>query len=120
MNDTFKHKIKNRLLAMQEDYRKNFEFEQEEFNKLLKDLSDKDTIDVADEHNAYREFGTLTMQDKERLREIISALYKIEQGTYGECETCGAFIDEGRLEAKPEAHFCIQCRKRREQEGEAR
>jgi RNA polymerase-binding protein DksA len=119
MNDTFKHKMKNRLLAMQEDYRNDFDFEQEEFSKLLNDLSDKDMVDIADEHNAYRKFGSLTMQDKERLREIISALYKMENNTYGTCETCGAPIDEGRLEAKPEAHFCIHCRKRREEEGEA-
>lgn len=46
---------------------------------------------------------------KRRIAEIIRALKKIEEGTYGECEECGEMISEGRLGAKPEARFCIDC-----------
>jgi DnaK suppressor protein len=116
MDETFIHSMKNKLLTMQEEYRNTFAMEQEDFRQLLQDLSTKDMVGIADEHNDYRTFASLSMQDKERLREIISALYKIEHGEYGICETCGAPIDEGRLKAKPEAHYCIQCKKRHEQE----
>ena len=56
--------------------------------------------------------GLLEVQDRERLRLVVSALAKIQAGSYGACETCGADIGKERLEAKPEAHFCITCEER--------
>jgi DnaK suppressor protein len=40
---------------------------------------------------------------------IDSALAKIEAGTYGVCETCGAAIPMARLEALPASSLCVQC-----------
>ena len=45
---------------------------------------------------------------KESLADVEHALSKFETGTYGRCETCGDAIAEARLEAMPEARFCIQ------------
>jgi DnaK suppressor protein len=45
----------------------------------------------------------------ETLTEIEDALDKMEKGTYGVCEGCGAEIPEARLEAKPAARDCINC-----------
>lgn len=42
---------------------------------------------------------------------IRSALEKIENGTYGECVTCGEDIDPKRLAAVPYATQCINCAK---------
>lgn len=45
-------------------------------------------------------------------REIASvqrALDRIEEGTYGTCARCGEDIAPARLEARPEASFCIKC-----------
>lgn len=44
-----------------------------------------------------------------KLQEIEAALDKIEKGKYGICEKCGKPIDLKRLEAKPEAKYCIKC-----------
>lgn len=44
----------------------------------------------------------LTMADVER------ALAKIDEGTYGTCDACGAPIGEERLEALPWATLCIK------------
>ena len=40
---------------------------------------------------------------------IQAALGRIEAGTYGQCESCGEAISEGRLKAIPEATQCLNC-----------
>lgn len=51
------------------------------------------------------------------LEEVERALAKLEDGTYGICETCGARIDRARLEALPHAVRCLDCQSRREYSG---
>jgi RNA polymerase-binding transcription factor DksA len=43
------------------------------------------------------------------IAEIRAALAKIENGTYGECVTCGEAIAPKRLAALPYATQCINC-----------
>jgi DnaK suppressor protein len=49
----------------------------------------------------------LASQLRGELDEVERALAKLDDGTYGKCETCGEPISEARLEAKPAARFCI-------------
>ncbi|MEA3339873.1 MAG: TraR/DksA C4-type zinc finger protein [Chloroflexota bacterium] len=51
------------------------------------------------------------------LKETERALGKLDDGTYGICETCGSRIDRARLEALPQAKRCLGCQTRREQGG---
>ncbi|HIE51686.1 MAG TPA: hypothetical protein EYP85_07980 [Armatimonadetes bacterium] len=48
------------------------------------------------------------------LMKIQYALEKIEEGTYGFCDSCGAEIGERRLEVLPHAELCIECQSRLE------
>jgi len=41
--------------------------------------------------------------------EVKRALAKLDEGTYGECDACGAAIPEGRLEIHPWAVLCVPC-----------
>jgi RNA polymerase-binding protein DksA len=50
------------------------------------------------------------------LKEIEAALQRIEEGTFGSCARCGKPIGEERLEARPWATLCIEC-KRLEERG---
>ena len=50
-----------------------------------------------------------------RRRLVEAALSRIEEEQYGECLSCGEEIDPRRLEAHPEAAFCVECQGRREQ-----
>jgi DnaK suppressor protein len=50
-----------------------------------------------------------------RRRQVEAALERIEAGEYGECLGCGEQIEAGRLGAKPEAAFCLECQTRREE-----
>ena len=45
----------------------------------------------------------------DELEVIESALLKISEGTYGECEVCGTKIAPERLQVYPEAICCVAC-----------
>jgi len=48
------------------------------------------------------------------LKKIEHALKKIEENTYGECESCGEEIGIPRLTARPVAQLCIDCKTEQE------
>lgn len=54
----------------------------------------------------------LRTRDRERrlIKKIEDALKDIESGDYGYCETCGIEIGIRRLEARPTATLCIDCK----------
>ena len=41
--------------------------------------------------------------------EVLAALARIEDNSYGRCIDCGGDIPEGRLEARPDAARCVGC-----------
>ncbi len=53
---------------------------------------------------------TLVEQLRVRRADILVALQKIEDGTYGKCENCGQDIPAERLEAVPAATLCVACK----------
>jgi DnaK suppressor protein len=54
----------------------------------------------------------LRTRDRERrlIKKIDESLRDIESGDYGYCETCGIEIGIRRLEARPTATLCIDCK----------
>jgi len=54
----------------------------------------------------------LRTRDRERklIRKIDEALKRIEDREYGYCESCGIEIGIRRLEARPTATLCIDCK----------
>jgi len=60
---------------------------------------------------------TLERGERERLLEVEAALTRLEEGTYGRCESCGVAIDVERLLARPWARYCRRCAERRRQRG---
>ncbi|QIG45677.1 TraR/DksA family transcriptional regulator [Nocardioides anomalus] len=53
--------------------------------------------------------ATLARQLTHQLAELDAARERLDAGTYGACERCGAPIPEGRLEARPAARTCVAC-----------
>jgi len=45
------------------------------------------------------------------LRSIERAIYRIDRGVYGRCETCGRPIPRLRLRALPFAELCVECKR---------
>lgn len=69
--------------------------------------------DPADRATQEEEFGLeLRARDRERKlsRKIDEALRRIDLGDYGYCEACGVEIGIRRLEARPTATLCIDCK----------
>jgi DnaK suppressor protein len=60
--------------------------------------------------NFEQEF-TLSLMESDAgiLDKIEAALERAEEGTYGECEECGAKIPKTRLNAIPYATMCVKC-----------
>src|SRR6188768_2078674 len=51
----------------------------------------------------------LVRQAERHLEQIDAAAKRLDAGTYGTCEVCGAPIGRARLEARPAASVCIRC-----------
>lgn len=80
-------------------------------NENMPDPSDRASLE------SDRNF-TLRIRDRERklIGKIKDALERIEDGTYGICESCEEDISEGRLKARPVTTLCIECKKKQEVE----
>ena len=59
---------------------------------------------------------TLEENEERLLAAIDAALKRIDEGTFGICQSCGRPIDPERLDALPYTTQCIDC-KRREERG---
>lgn len=68
-----------------------------------------DREDNASEVEQYSDDLPVEVALEKRLHEIIAALERMENGTYGTCENCGKEIDIERLKANPAATSCIKC-----------
>jgi DnaK suppressor protein len=56
----------------------------------------------------------LTYNARELLAQAERALARIDDGTYGSCESCGEPIGKARLQAFPRATLCVSCKQREE------
>ena len=72
-----------------------------------------------EEHATVRQhdevFDALAEEERRQARAIRAALQRIDDGSYGQCVTCGAPIAPRRLAALPYATQCIACVTRAEQ-----
>jgi DnaK suppressor protein len=78
----------------------------------FKDVAAEETRAVVDEA-AYAHAA-------DELAQVVVALRRVEDGTYGLCEDCGEPIDERRLRALPATPFCTACQTIHERPGTPR
>ena len=84
-----------------------------------KDLSEAmDPADLADASYSADYSLAWTEKINRRIREIDESLERIKEGSYGICQLCGEDIPEGRLEVRPKAKYCAQCKEDLEKRGE--
>ncbi len=86
----------------------------EDFDAVVAASRDTNADDEHDPEGATIAFersqvAALVAQAKQHLREIDGAMRRLDEQTYGLCESCGTSISEARLEARPVARWCIQC-----------
>ena len=77
--------------------------------ELSADILDQASSDIGRNY-------TLRMVDRESqlIRKIKTALAKIDEGTFGICESCDEEIGIERLKARPVTSYCIRCKTRME------
>ena len=82
-------------------------------------VSQDDRFDEVDQASTeYMQAFSFRLRGRERflIGKIDIALKKIEAGMFGICEECEEPISAKRLEARPEAPLCIQCKEAQEKE----
>jgi DnaK suppressor protein len=73
-----------------------------------------DEIDTASMEVELALVGRLRDRERGLLHKIHLALERLEDGTFGECAGCREEIDIRRLEVRPVAELCIDCKARQE------
>ena len=87
----------------------------EEVDRTVQHLQEdaNNFADPADRATQEEEFSLeLRTRDRERklIKKINEALNDIDEGDYGYCESCGIEIGIRRLEARPTATLCVDCK----------
>jgi DnaK suppressor protein len=76
----------------------------EEFTEFVSDITDDAT------RSANRQMIlNLGEHEREQLKLVEEALYKIENGGYGICILCENSIPPARLQLVPYAQYCVEC-----------
>lgn len=70
---------------------------------------DKDWEELATQREGDEVLEQLGLGAQEEMRTIQAALARLDQGTYGTCQKCGATIEPIRLDLLPATPFCKDC-----------
>lgn len=108
MNEAQKEHFRKILLKWKQDL-------MEEVDSTITHLQEEvsNFADPSDRASQEEEFSLeLRTRDRERklIKKISEAMESIEEDDYGYCETCGIEIGIRRLEARPTATLCIDCK----------
>ena len=86
-------------------------------SQLMVNPEDKDEVDQANADIEQNIHMQLKNRETFTLQKVNHALRKIDEGTYGECESCGEQIEIRRLQARPTANLCIACKEEEEKQS---
>lgn len=104
-----KPKFRELLLKMKEEVS-----EVAEFVEILQVEKLADDVDIATVDSSNSLAGKLHSRKIAYLARIEKCLKKLEDDTYGNCESCRVAINERRLLARPTALLCIDCKSEQE------
>ena len=101
-------KIRDRLIANRAELLKLIQASQS-VERDAGDLTFSNEIDLASSLEGREMIFQLTSRDRNELKLIEDALFRINNGTYGECESCEKKITLKRLQIMPLTALCIDC-----------
>lgn len=106
--------IAETLRTMREDTVERIAAMTAELNAVAAAVAGSNTDDEHDPEGSTIAFereqlAALRAQAEQHLVDIDAALGRLDQGTYGACERCGAPIGAARLEALPAVRLCLTC-----------
>lgn len=79
---------------------------------------DKDFAEQAVQRENEEVVDALGNEARRELARVRDALRRMDEGSYGLCESCGEPIAEARLRALPHARMCADCAARHEAGGD--
>lgn len=108
MNQAQLEHFKNLLLQWKEELLRGMEITVQDMQTTSANFPDP--VDRASQEEEFN--LELRTRDRERklVKKIEEALQRIEDNNYGYCDECGAEIGIRRLEARPTATQCIECK----------
>jgi len=106
-------KIKERLLGKRSELLNLIQSSQS-LERDVGDLTFSNEIDLASSLEGREMIFQLTSRDRNELRLIEDALFRINEGTYGACESCEKKISLKRLQIMPLTALCIDCQEEAE------
>ena len=91
---------------------------QQDLNEIRDASKDEgmDTYDLASDARDKEINLILGDRDREKVQAIDEALGRVNDGSYGICESCEGEIAEARLQALPFTRLCVNCQADRERE----
>ena len=95
----------------------DLEIAESDLQGLMRDAGEGAGDDQADAGASIfgREYEmSLAANSREKLEQIEHALERLDNGTYGICESCGNPIGKMRLQAAPRATLCLACKTKQE------
>jgi DnaK suppressor protein len=118
MRKTFLKKMREKLLEMRAQLLRNVQSDLQEGREQTKDEG-MDTYDIASDARDREISLILNDRDRDKALAIDDALARIDEGTYGVCDSCESDIAEARLEALPFTRLCVSCQAEREKEAKS-
>jgi DnaK suppressor protein len=80
-----------------------------EVERTINDITFSNEIDLASSLEGREMAFQLSSRERNELRMVEEALFKIKGNTYGVCDTCSKYITLKRLEIMPLTALCIAC-----------
>jgi RNA polymerase-binding protein DksA len=111
------NEVRGELNTDRERLRSELNLAEHELHDLMRDAGDGAGNDQADVGSTTFERDhemTLANNAREMLAQTERALARIDDGSYGVCESCGQPIGKMRLMAFPRATLCLSCKQREE------
>jgi RNA polymerase-binding protein DksA len=102
--------------AKLEEIKAHLEEERVSLERLLKQQGlgevdvDEGFADSAQATAERSELIAVEEQHESLHKEIVAALARIEEGSYGQCQNCGSEIPAERLDAVPTTALCVSCK----------
>jgi DnaK suppressor protein len=81
----------------------------QEVERTINDITFSNEIDLASSLEGREMAFQLSSRERNELRMVEDALFKIRAGTYGVCDSCSKYITLKRLEIMPLSALCIEC-----------
>ena len=118
MRKAFLKKMREKLLEMRAQLLRNVQSDLQEGREQTKDEG-MDTYDIASDARDREISLILNDRDRDKALAIDDALARIDEGSYGVCDSCESDIAEARLEALPFTRLCVSCQADREKEAKS-